>query len=98
MHAKLTDFKTFIIEFWQYGVFPLRQVHSATVFFKISVRRTKCWLKISIARERLNILDFQFYSFISKVSEVYSKLTAPLRFSPQVENKYFYQPEQTNNY
>ena len=57
-------FKTFIIEFWQYGVFPLMQVHSTTVFFKISVRRTKYWLKISKARERLNISWFPVLSQI----------------------------------
>ena len=46
----------------------------------------------------LNIPDFQFYRRFSKVSEVYSKLTGPVRFSPEVENNYYYQPEQTNNY
>ena len=43
-------------------------------------------------------LDCQFYRRFSKVSEAYNKLTAPLRFSPEVENKYYYQPKQTNNY
>ena len=39
-------------------------------------------------------LDFQFYRRFSKISEVYNKSWT----ASQVENKYYYQPEQTNNY
>ena len=39
-------------------------------------------------------LDFQFYRRFSKISEVYNKSWT----APQVENKYYYQPEQTDNY
>ena len=86
-----------------YGVltircFPVKAGALNDCFLQNICSKNQIVTQISIARERLNILDFQFYSFISKVSEVYSKLTAPLRFSPEVENKYYYQPKQTNNY
>ena len=79
-------------------VFSLKTGAFSNCFLQNNCSKNQILTQISIARERLNILGFQFYSFIPKVSEVYSKLTAPLRFAPEGENKYYYQPEQTNNY
>ena len=79
-------------------VFSLKTGALSDCFLQDICSKNQILTQISTARERLNILDFQFCHRFSKVSEVYSKLTAAPRFSPDVENKYYYQPEQTNNY